>query len=217
MLGLSLPLILTRATILIISLTFHEFSHAWAADRLGDDTPRYYGRLTLNPLKHLDVWGSLMLLMAGFGWAKPVPVNTYALLRRSPAGLMWTALAGPLANLTLAILAAIPFRLGLVTWSLAFAGSALPTLGEFLSEFILINLSLMLFNLLPIAPLDGDKVADYFFPPKWAAVLDRIRPYGSYVLLALFFLPSFTGFNFFSVIMNPALVNILNILIGGFA
>jgi len=217
MLGLSLPLILTRAVILVISLTFHEFSHAWAATRLGDDTARYNGRLTLNPLKHLDVWGSLMLLVAGFGWAKPVPVNAYALLRRSPAGLMWTALAGPLANLALAILAAIPFRLGLATWSLSFTGTALPTLSQFLSEFILINLSLMLFNLLPLAPLDGDKVADYFFPPKWAAVLDRIRPYGSYVLLALFFLPRLTGFNIFSAIMGPALSNLLNILIGGFA
>jgi len=217
MLGLSLPLILTRAVILVISLTFHEFSHAWAATRLGDDTPRYNGRLTLNPLKHLDLWGSIMLLVAGFGWAKPVPVNAYALLRRSPAGLMWTALAGPLANLALAIAAAIPFRLGLVTWSLSFTGTAMPTLGQFLSEFILINLSLMLFNLLPLAPLDGDKVADYFFPPKWAAVLDRIRPYGSYVLLALFFLPRLTGFNIFSAIMGPALSNLLNILIGGFA
>jgi len=217
MLGLSLPLILTRAVILVISLTFHEFSHAWAATRLGDDTPRYNGRLTLNPLKHLDLWGSIMLLVAGFGWAKPVPVNAYALLRRSPAGLMWTALAGPLANLALAIAAAIPFRLGLVTWSLSFTGTAMPTLGQFLSEFILINLSLMLFNLLPLAPLDGDKVADYFFPPTWAAVLDRIRPYGSYVLLALFFLPRLTGFNIFSAIMGPALSNLLNILIGGFA
>jgi len=217
MLGLSLPLILTRAVILVISLTFHEFSHAWAATRLGDDTPRYNGRLTLNPLKHLDLWGSIMLLVAGFGWAKPVPVNAYALLRRSPAGLMWTALAGPLANLALAIAAAIPFRLGLVTWSLSFTGTAMPTLGQFLSEFILINLSLMLCNLLPLAPLDGDKVADYFFPPKWAAVLDRIRPYGSYVLLALFFLPRLTGFNIFSAIMGPALSNLLNILIGGFA
>ena len=214
MLGLSLPLILTRAVILVISLTFHEFSHAWAATRLGDDTARYNGRLTLNPLKHLDLWGSIMLLVAGFGWAKPVPVNAYALLRRSPAGLMWTALAGPLANLTLAIAAAIPFRLGLATWSLSFTGTTMPTLSQFLSEFILINLSLMLFNLLPLAPLDGDKVADYFFPPFLARPLAAIRPMGPMILLLMLFVGPQIGFDFIGTFVSPAVFNIYSLLLG---
>ena len=102
------------AIVLITAFSVHEFAHAWTANYFGDDTPRMNGRLTLNPLAHLDPIGSLMLIFAGFGWAKPVPVSLYALERRSPAAPMWVALAGPLSNFLMALLAAIPFRLGLI-------------------------------------------------------------------------------------------------------
>src|SRR3990172_7296874 len=158
MFGLELPTLISRIFTLIIAFTVHEFSHAKVADWFGDDTPRMNGRLTLNPLKHLDIFGSLMLVIAGFGWAKPVPVNPYALSRRSPAGYMWVSLAGPASNLFMAIVAAAPLRLN---WICRF-----------------INLLLMLFNLIPLAPLDGDKLYSYFAPPPIARALDVIRPYG---------------------------------------
>ena len=180
----SLPEILSRAFTLVIAFTIHEFAHAWAADRLGDDTPRLAGRLSLNPLRHLDPLGSLLLLVAGFGWAKPVPVNPYALQRRTPAGMMLVAAAGPLSNLALAILAALPFRAGLVGPTFV-AGSLLPSLSGLLQTFIFINLILLLFNLIPISPLDGEKVLAYFLPPGGQATLARLRPYGPVILLLL--------------------------------
>jgi len=95
--------IISSIVVLLVAFPIHEFAHAWTATQYGDDTPRQYGRLTLNPLAHLDLMGSLLLLVAGFGWAKPVPVNPYALQRRSPSAMMWVALAGPFSNLILAI------------------------------------------------------------------------------------------------------------------
>src|SRR5690606_1904095 len=138
--------LISRVIVLVIAFTVHEFAHAWTADRFGDPTPRMNGRLTLNPLSHLDPVGSLLLLIAGFGWARPVPVNPYALGRRSDAALMWVSLAGPLSNLMLALLGAIPLRLGLVTFQGFGPISFLPTLYMLLTEFVFINLVLMLFN-----------------------------------------------------------------------
>ena len=97
--GLDAPTLIARVFVLMTAFSVHEFAHAWTANYFGDDTPGRYGRLTLNPLAHLDVMGSLMLIFVGFGWAKPVPVNPYALGRRSPAAFMWVSLAGPMSNL----------------------------------------------------------------------------------------------------------------------
>src|SRR5512139_542806 len=115
MLNLNISMLLSHLFVLLTAFSVHEFSHAITADRLGDMTPRQNGRLTLNPLVHLDPIGSLLLLVAGFGWAKPVPINPYALLRRSTAGVMLVSLAGPVSNFLMAVLAAIPFQLGLVS------------------------------------------------------------------------------------------------------
>jgi hypothetical protein len=92
----------------------HEFAHAWVADRFGDSTPRINGRLTLNPLAHLDPLGSIMMILVGFGWAKPVPVNPYALKRRSPAATMWVSLAGPMSNFLMALVAAVFYRITVI-------------------------------------------------------------------------------------------------------
>ena len=165
-------LLLSRLFVLVVAFTVHEFSHAWTADRFGDNTPRMNGRLTLNPLAHLDPIGSLLLLLGGFGWAKPVPVNPYALGRNSSAALMWVSLAGPGSNFLMAILGAIPLRLGLASLT-GFGPISGDFAVNFLSEFVWINLALMVFNLIPLAPLDGEKIAEYFFPPSWARVLDR--------------------------------------------
>jgi Zn-dependent protease len=212
--------IIARLIVLLTAFTVHEFAHAWTADRFGDETPRVNGRLTLNPLQHLDPLGSLMLIVAGFGWAKPVPVNPYVLRRSSPSALMWVSLAGPMSNFFMAIFAAIPFRLGLVSSQQAYydaysaAPHFLPTLPEFLFEFIYINLILMLFNLIPLAPLDGDKIADYFFPPAWASTLERIRPYGPMILLVLFIVGPRIGIDVLGWILVPPLRFLFGILVG---
>lgn len=215
MLGLNPSILISRLIILGIAFTIHEFSHAWTADRLGDDTPRLNGRLTLNPLAHLDIMGSLMLVFAGFGWAKPVPVNPYAISRRSSAGLMLVSLAGPLSNFLLAVLAAIPFRLGLLQLSFSNSSSIFPSPALFLIQFIYINLTLTLFNLIPLAPLDGDKIAEYFFPPSWQRGLEKIRPYGPMILLVLLFALPYVGIDIWGLILEPPLRALLNLLIGG--
>jgi Zn-dependent protease len=206
----------SRLVVLLVAFTIHEFAHAWTATQFGDDTPRLYGRLTLNPLAHLDPIGSLVLLFAGFGWAKPVPVNPYALQRRSSSALMWVSLAGPLSNFLLAILAAIPFRLG---WANVYDGFApgarlFPTFSQFLVEFIMINLVLMLFNLIPLAPLDGEKILEYFAPPNWVRTLDNIRPYGPMILLVIVFVLPIIGIDLIGWIIGPPLQSLLLLLVG---
>lgn len=211
-LSFDLPSLLTYVITLVIGITLHEFAHAKVADMLGDDTPRMNGRVTLNPLSHLDPIGSLMMVFAHFGWGKPVPVNPYALGRRSPAALMWVSLAGPAANLLLAILAAIPLRLG---WaSSASPQPFLPSSMQFLTAFIFTNLFLTLFNLIPLAPLDGDKIADYFFPPSIGRVLETIRPFGPMILIALLFVSPMLGFDFVREVVAPPVTRLMILLVG---
>jgi Zn-dependent protease len=214
-LDLDLPTLIARVIVLLVAFTVHELAHAWTADRFGDMTPRMNGRLTLNPLAHLDPMGSLLLIVAGFGWAKPVPINPYVLERHSSAAPMWVSLAGPASNLVMAVLFAIPFQLGLVSPSaLNSAGQILPSLGYLLFEFVYINLLLFLFNLIPIAPLDGEKILYYLAPPSVARVLDNIRPYGPVLLLVLVFVGPVIGFNFLGMVLGPALQALMGVLIG---
>lgn len=200
-----------RALTLVVAFTVHEFAHAWTADQLGDDTPRFHGRLTLNPLAHLDPFGSLMLLIAGFGWAKPVPINPYALERRTPAGTMLVAAAGPFSNLLLAIVAAIPLRMGLI--DLYGGGALMQWVSELFLVFIWINLILMFFNLIPIFPLDGEKVAAYFLPPEGQDLLDQIRPYGPIILMMLILLGSFGGLDILGLLIRTPAERILQLLV----
>jgi len=208
--------IISRILILVIAFTIHEFAHAWTATMFGDDTPRINGRLTLNPISHLDPMGSLLLLVAGFGWAKPVPVNPYALSRRSSAALMWVSLAGPLSNLILAALAAIPFRVGLISAYNAFLPneSILPTQEQFLYEFVYINLILFFFNLLPVAPLDGEKILLYFLPPSAARTYESFRPYGPIILMIVVFAAPFLGINILGRILGPPMDFMMSLLVG---
>ena len=220
MLNINLATIISRVIILVIAFTIHEFAHAWAADSFGDSTPRINGRLTLNPLAHLDPLGSLMLLFVGFGWAKPVPVNPYTLRRHSPSAMMWVALAGPLSNFILAGLAAIPFQLNMYTVSDLYASYATPSAAilpspvGFLFDFITINLVLGLFNMIPIPPLDGDKIAAFFMPDAWKGTMDRIRPYGPMILVALFMIGPYIGLDFLGWMIRKPLGFLINLLIG---
>ena len=194
------------ALLLLISLPFHEFAHALAAYRLGDSTARLFGRLTLDPRAHLDPVGALMLTVtvlagSGFGWAKPTPVNPVN-LRYGKWGEAIVAAAGPLSNLVLAIAGAIPLRFIIATHM------AVPYLTDVLGFFVFINILLMVFNFIPIPPLDGSKVLYAALDPATAW---RVRPvldqYGPLLLLLLILLPSFGGFNplgtIFSSIAGP--------------
>ncbi len=208
--------LIARMFVLVVAFTVHEFAHAWTATTFGDETPRMNGRLTLNPLSHLDPMGSLLLLVAGFGWAKPVPVNPYALQRRSSSALMLVSLAGPLSNFLMAVVGAIPFRLGFVSLFAGLAPSAgfFPSLDKILVEFVYINLILMLFNLIPLAPLDGEKIAEYFFPPSLARIFDTIRPYGPLILIAVAIVGPYLGFDILGWILGPPLRALLGLLVG---
>jgi Zn-dependent protease len=208
--------LITYLIILLTAFPVHEFAHAFVADRYGDDTPRMNGRLTLNPLAHLDIVGSLMMILVGFGWAKPVPINPYALQRRSSAAPMLVSLAGPMSNFIMALLAAIPFRVGLVS---VYAinqptGTILPSFAWFLTTFIYINLLLMLFNLIPVFPLDGEKVLQYFLPPSGVQVLDNIRPYSPMILIVILVVLPMFGLNIIGNILMPALTYLTKLLIG---
>jgi len=162
---------------IILGLTFHELAHGWVADRLGDTTARYQGRLTLNPLAHVDVIGLIMLFIAGFGWAKPVPVNPYNFHGDMRRGLMLVSLAGPATNMLLAVAGAV--ALGLGAWKLPYGQ-------EIVINIIHINVILAVFNLLPIPPLDGSKILAGVLPGRqpWLYMLEN---YGIIILLLLLF------------------------------
>jgi len=206
MFGLSLPTIIVRLIILFLAIPIHEWAHAWSAYRLGDDTASLQGRVTLNPIAHLDPIGSLLLLFSGFGWGKPVPVNPYQLRTNPRAGMAITSAAGPFSNFVLAMLLAIPFRMGWIdlapTLMTMYAGSF--SIGVLLLLAIEINLGLMLFNLIPIYPLDGEKVLVGVLPRRWGDSLLRMRPFGSMLLLGLMFVLPRLGVNLIGMLIAPA-------------
>jgi Zn-dependent protease len=164
---------------LVVGITFHEFSHALVADQLGDHRPRALGRVSLNPLRHLDPLGALFFLLAGFGWGKPVPVNAYA-LRGGRRGLTLVALAGPVANFVVASIAAILFRLLLQAGML---DAEFPH--RVMQLIVFFNVALGLFNLIPIPPLDGYNVVLPLLPPRQAFMAQRYAQYGYVALLLL--------------------------------
>jgi Zn-dependent protease len=214
MLNTSPSLFISGILTLLISFTFHEYAHAWTATQFGDDTPRLYGRLTLNPIAHLDLLGSLMLIFARFGWAKPVPVNARKIRQHSPSALMFVALSGPISNFLLAILAAIPLRFSWVAPA-APMFDIFPTPFEFLLHFLIINLNLMIFNLIPLPPLDGEEILEFLMPQSWEERWNTIKPYGPYILLGLFIIGPMIGFNLIDVIISPVVARLADALLGG--
>jgi Zn-dependent protease len=191
------------AILFLTSMPVHEWAHAWAAYELGDDTAALRGRLTLNPLAHLDPIGTLSLVFFGFGWGKPVPVLPYRLKGNRRASMALVGAAGPFSNLVMAMLGAIPLRMGWMHSFYRLNPSAANTAAQVLSMFIYINLSLMLFNLIPVTPLDGSRILAWLLPPSWANVMDQIERFGGMGLMIVLYLLSRLGI--FELVVTPLL------------
>lgn len=215
------------ATALVAGISFHEFSHAYVADRMGDRLPRSLGRVTLNPFAHLDPAGTILLFLVGFGWGKPVPVNPN--VSRDPkAAMAMIAAAGPISNFLVAAVAGLPLRAGWVPWLPPFNISVINSLirggwgtqdylGLYLSAVVLISIILGVFNLLPIFPLDGHRVVPAFLTNDAAHSYMQFQArYGFVILIALIALPFLTGgrFGILFEVMSP-MINALAYLFAG--
>ena len=188
-------LFIILAAVLLYSVILHEVAHGWVAHLFGDDTALYSGRLTLNPVSHLDPIGTLMLFLVGFGWARPVPVN-YSRFSNTRIGLFCVALAGCLTNILIAIIALIFLQFDAVNSS--------PVFSAILPIVVKINIILGAFNLIPIPPLDGSKILMSFLPYEAQETLASLEPYGFFVLAFLLF----TG------LLNPAIVFMQSLIYG---
>lgn len=205
---------LTFIIALVIGVTIHEFCHAWTATYLGDPTAKYLGRLSLNPLAHLDPVGTIMLLLAGFGWGKPVPFNM-AYLKNPRVDAALIALAGPLSNLAIALILALPYRyLAIHMADGGAVDSIILSIFHGMETIITVNLVLMIFNLLPIPPLDGSKVFSLLLPGNALAQLYQYRNFGYVLLIAVVFSDYLIGVNILSkYILGPAVGFFWNVIL----
>ena len=205
-------IIILCATVIALSIaiTVHEFTHALIAYKLGDPTAKDYGRLSLNPKVHLDPFGTAMLFLVGLGWGKPVPVNIANFHRFRRQAMAFVSIGGPISNLITAAIFALPINLGLIPWRSPFNMSIfkdgtdliLPDLFGFI---IFYNLVLAVFNLIPIAPLDGFKVALGVLPKGIADAVAKSEPYGPAVLMIVVVLDFWLGIRILSSIIGPAI------------
>lgn len=204
---------------ILVALTVHECSHAFAAKRLGDDTAELMGRLTLNPLAHLDPLGAILFLLVGFGWAKPVPVDPRN-LRHPVRDNAIIALAGPVSNLVLAFLAMLtatvlsvdPFAVSLQQ-GMASGDAAWNIVRLFLLASLQVNLALMAFNLLPVPPLDGSNILRMFIPWRYREQYEETMRYGPWILLGLLMAESFLNVP----ILSAWVLGIVRVVLGIFA
>ena len=193
----------------MFALSFHEFAHAWMASKCGDNTAPRMGRLTLNPMAHLVVMGSLMILFVGFGWAKPVPVDSRN-LRDPRKDMMKVAAAGPLSNLLLAMLAGMAWRLlGGINFLL---DTNFPVL---IFYFTQINIALAVFNLIPVSPLDGSQIFSGYLMKTNPELALKIQSYGPQVLFGLILFGYVTGFSILWLVMKPFVNFFMLLFIGG--
>ncbi|MEG1874552.1 MAG: site-2 protease family protein [Angelakisella sp.] len=193
--------LLVRAIVLLTAIPIHEFAHAFVADKLGDPTARNLGRLTINPLAHLDLFGSLLMLLTGFGWAKPVPVSA-GNFKNVKRDMAITSLAGPVSNLLLALLSMVAFKGILLLGSVGVLEGISPNVVYAMTQMLLImlsiNISLALFNLLPVPPLDGSRLLTALLPYKlYYGVMKYER-----IIMAVLFVGLLTGV--LSVPLNAA-------------
>lgn len=171
--------LLIKALVLFTALPVHECAHAWVASKLGDNTARYQGRITLNPMKHLDLFGSLAMLLVGFGWAKPVPINPRNFKNRK-AGMAISSLAGPVSNILMAYIFIIIYKVvGFLGYINDFDTVKIM---QVLSYIVILNIGLGIFNLLPIPPLDGSRIATLFLPSR---TYFKIMQYEQYIFIGM--------------------------------
>ncbi len=171
--------LLIKALVLFTALPVHECAHAWVASKLGDNTAKYQGRITLNPMKHLDPFGSLAMLLVGFGWAKPVPINPRNFKNRK-AGMAISSLAGPVSNILMAYIFIIIYK---VVGFLGYINSFdTVKIMQVLSYIVILNIGLGIFNLLPIPPLDGSRIATLFLPSR---TYFKIMQYEQYIFIGM--------------------------------
>jgi Zn-dependent protease len=188
---------------ILLALTFHEYAHAYVAYRYGDDTAKQLGRLSLNPLRHLDPLGTIMIFLVHFGWAKPVPVNP-SRLKNPKKDMLWISAAGPLANMGLALISGILIRvLNMIS---GVSSSHSPMMGLLIVVALMslqINLALAIFNILPIAPLDGSKILSGLLPAGQQHIVHFLERYGPFILIGLILVGRSTDIDILGKIIWP--------------
>lgn len=200
--------------IVLIALTFHEFCHGLVSSKLGDPTPRLTGRLTLNPLAHLDPIGTLLMIFTGFGWAKPVQINP-GYHKKPKWGMALTALAGPISNFVLAFAAMLVYTIiHIINLKTGVFAGAMYQISYFVLLFAQVNLCFMVFNLIPIPPLDGSRVLGLFLSTSAYFKLQRFERYSMILIIVLSFLNVFsvvigTGVNF----VLDGIINVCNLIV----
>ena len=205
--------LLLLASPVLLALTFHEYAHAFVANMYGDDTAKQSGRLTLNPLRHLDPLGTIMIFLVHFGWAKPVPVNPHR-LKNPKKDMLWISAAGPLANMALALVSGILLRLIFSSVGIPDQHSMTGLLTFMVIMSLQINLALAIFNVLPIAPLDGSKILFGLLPSKHEGKIYFLERYGPFILIGLIIFGQFTGVSILGRLIWPFVDFFSNIFAG---
>ncbi len=198
---------------ILLALTFHEYAHAYVADKYGDDTAKQSGRLTLNPLAHLDPLGTIMIFIVHFGWAKPVPINPYK-LKNPKKDMLWISASGPLANMILALMSGILLRF---IFSIVGAPDQHSIIGLLIFMVFMsmqINLALAIFNVLPIAPLDGSKILFGLLPSKYEGTIYFLNRYGPFILIGLIVFGRVTGVSVLGGLIWPFVEFFSKIFVG---